>query len=145
MKKQITLIILLALLVSCASGCGGGGETPSDIVKAFYRAGNEGNYAKANSYMSVHFQAGMQIASPGIMPSFEEQMDAATKMGDITRIEITGGEKFGVGQPAMVYLTLYFRDGSQEKDIVTLRQEDERWKIVMSTWLMSAQTMELIR
>lgn len=139
MKKVITRMVVLALLVSFVNGCTGGGESPSDVVKAFYKAGNEGNYAKAKSYLSIHTQMTMEMIPE--MSSFEEQMDAATKGGKIARIEIKGGEKGD--SVAIVYLTLYFKDGSQEQDVIELSKEEGKWKIYMSTWLMQAPFMEL--
>ncbi|PIP49076.1 MAG: hypothetical protein COX14_01210 [Chloroflexi bacterium CG23_combo_of_CG06-09_8_20_14_all_45_10] len=138
MKKGVALIAVLVLLSLLVSGCGGG--SPSDAVKAFYKAGNEGNYAKAKSYLSIHTQMAMEMWPLG-MPSFEEQMDAATKEGTIARIDIKGGEEYGY--MAILYLTLHYRDGSQEKDTVQLKKEDGKWKIYMSSLLMIASYKEL--
>jgi len=68
-------------------------------------------------------------------------MDAATKEGTIARIDIKGGEEYGY--MAILYLTLHYRDGSQEKDTVQLKKEDGKWKIYMSSLLMIASYKEL--
>jgi len=139
MKKGAGLVAVLVLLSFLLSGCGGG--SPTDVTNAFYKAGNEGNYAKAKSYLSIHSEMGWESMRPLGMPPFEDAMDAATKEGTIARIEIKGGQK--MGYYTVVYLTLYYKDGSQEEDTIQLLKEDGRWKIYISTLLMSAWTKGL--
>lgn len=93
------------------------------LLKLSTKQVTKGNYKKARGYLSIHSQMAMEYMKPlPGMPSFEEQMDAATKEGTIARIEIKGGEKFD--HQAVVYLTLYYKDGSQEQDAITLLKGD---------------------
>lgn len=135
MKKYVYLIILSTLMLLLMTACGGPrGESPTDVVKAFYKAGNEGDYAKAKNYLSIHTQMALENMRSLGMLSFEEQMDVVTKEGTIARIEIKGGQE--AGHVVVVYVTLYYKDGTREQDVVTLLKENEKWKIYKSTLLM---------
>ena len=135
MKRIIILMIVLALLTLSTCACGGGGSA-SDVAKAFYKAGNGGDYEKAKSYLSIHAQMGLEALSPLGM-AFESAMDAATKDGTIVRIQVKGGEEYPGGYQASMYLTLHYADGSQEQDFLMLQKEDGRWKILESTLLIT--------
>jgi hypothetical protein len=133
MKRLTTLVVALGLLASLATGCGGG--SPSDVAKAFYRTGNEGNYAKAESYMSINMQMAFEMVGLGM--DFENAMDVATRYGTIAQIEVRGVEEYPGGYQAMVYLTLHYTDGSEAQDYLMLQKEDGNWKIMQSSLLIT--------
>jgi len=142
MKKCVTLI-LLALVSLLAYGCSGGGS-PSDVAKAFYKAGNEGSYEKAESYLSISMKMAFEMGAFGGVGftggsglEFENMMDGATKDGTIAQIEVKGGEEYPGGYQAMVYLTLHYTDGSQAQDVLMLQKEDGNWKIMQSSLLLT--------
>ncbi|MBA7546838.1 hypothetical protein ES705_39237 [subsurface metagenome] len=142
MKKRFALI-LFALVVSLVSGCSGGGS-PSDVAKDFYKAGNDGNYEKAESYLSISMEMAFEMGAFGGVGftggsglEFENMMDGATKDGTIARIEVKGGEEYPGGYQAMVYLTLHYTDGSRAQDVLMLQKEDGNWKILQSTLLLT--------
>lgn len=142
MKKCVTLI-LLALVSLLAYGCSGGGS-PSDVAKTFYKAGNEGNYEKAESYLSISMKMAFEMGAFGGVGftggsglEFENMMDGATKDGTIAQIEVKGGEEYPGGYQAMVYLTLHYTDGSQAQDVLMLQKEDGNWKIMQSSLLIT--------
>ncbi|MDO9333386.1 MAG: DUF4878 domain-containing protein [Dehalococcoidales bacterium] len=134
MKKCIALA-LFALVPLLAYGCGGG--SPSDVAKAFYKAGNEGNYSKAEGYLS--FEARVVYKQPmfGVTQSFDNQMDAVTKAGTITRIDVEEGKDYG--GYAVVLVTLHYANGGQASDTLALLKEDGQWRIVTSTLLLTAR------
>ncbi len=133
MKKLTTLVVALGLITSLASGCGGG--SASDVAKAFYRAGNEGDYAKAKSYMAINMQ--MAFEMPGLGMDYENAMDGATKDGTIAQIEVKGVEEYPGGYTTVVYLTLHYTDGSQAQDVLLLQKEGGNWKIMQSSLFMT--------
>ena len=134
MKKCFALV-LLALVPLLAYGCGGG--SPSDVAKAFYKAGNAGKYSEAESYLS--FEARVVYRQPpmfGVTQSFDNQMDAVTKGGTITRIDVEEGKDYG--GYAVVLVTLHYDDGGQASDTLSLLKEDGQWRIVTSALLLTA-------
>ena len=134
MKKRIALA-LLAMVPLLVYGCGGG--SPSDVAKAFYKAGNEGNYSEAESYLSFEARAVYRQPVFGLTQSFDNQMDAVTKGGTITRIDVEEGKDYG--GYAVVLVTLHYADGGQASDTLSLLKEDGRWRIVTSALLLTAR------
>jgi hypothetical protein len=121
----VVAVVIVALLIA-------GRGSPVDVAMAFYRAGNEGNYEKAATYLFPSIERAWEML-PSIR-RFDTAMDAATKDGTITRIEAT--ETIEVGGVATVWLTLDYRDGSREEDILTLMKVDGEWRVYMSTLLL---------
>ena len=143
MKKCFGLVLSI-LVVLLAYGCGGGGGSASDVAKGFYRAGNEGNYEKAESYLSSSMKMVFDMgvlggvgSSGGSSLAFENMMDGTTKNGTISQIEVTGGDEFIADVQAMVYLTLHYTDGTQAQDVLMLQKSDGNWKIMQSTLLVT--------
>lgn len=127
MKIGIALLTFLGFTVILLSGCGGGkGDSPSEVVKAFYMAANEGDYSKAKSYLLREYVIALEASV-----RFEQLMNIKTQNGSIMRIEIRD-EKELPGSPPMVMasLTIHFKDGSQMYDAITLTKEKGAWKIV---------------
>ncbi len=136
MKKVITVLVLVLIGSLTITGCPGVGESPSDVAKAFYKAGNEGDYEKAFSYLSIHIQMAYKMPGAGLVfGKFDNAMDGVTKNGTIKRIEVEGGEEFPGGHQAVIYVTLHYADGDKKQDVLTLQKEDGRWKIIMSILL----------
>ncbi len=142
--KKFVVLMLLVLASLLVYGCGGGGGSAPDVAKAFYKAGNAGNYEKAESYLSftmtMVFDMGILGgvgSSGGSSLAFENMMDGTTKNGTISKIEVTGGEEFIADVQAMVYLTLHYTDGTQAQDVLMLQKSDGNWKIMQSTLLVT--------
>ena len=135
MKTAITLVVALGLLASVVSGCGGG--SPSDVAKAFYKAGNEGNYSEAEGYLSFEARAVYRQPMFGVTQSFDNQMGAVTKGGTITRVDVEEGKDYG--GYAVVLVTLHYANGGQASDTLSLLKEGGRWRIVTSTLLLTAR------
>lgn len=131
MKRVVIVTLLLAIVATVAAGCAG--ELPADVAKAFYRAGNEGNYAKAESYLAA--EARMAFEMVPMMGRFDNAMDAVTRGGTITRIEVEEGVEYA-GAFATVMVTLHYADGSQESDVLQLVKQDGKWRISQSSLLM---------
>lgn len=85
-KRCLLMGLALILLVGVGgvTGCGGGGSSPSAVVKAFYSAINAGDFDKADEYLA-----------PG---DSVKGLDLCQFAGKIERIEILYediGEMFG--------------------------------------------------
>ena len=119
------------------TGCGGGGGAPSNVAKAFYKAGNAGNYSEAESYLSFEARASYKEPLFGVAVRLDNQMDAVTKAGTITRIDVEEGKDYG--GYAVVLVTLHYANGGQASDTVALLKEDGRWRIITSTLLLIAR------
>lgn len=139
MNKKFIILIVLALIIIA------GGmifffqdESPTDVARAFYRAGNEGNYTRAKGYLAPEARMVFKMEMGGtiLIPRFDKAMDAATKGRTITQIEVV--EKVEHPGYVIVMLTLYYADGSQAQDFLQLRKVDGQWRILQSTLLLAA-------
>jgi len=130
-KRAVYAVIVISLLVGCLGviGCGRGGGSPAEVVKAFYMAANEAKYSEAEGYLSSETKELMKSPLVALGGGLKATVDMATKNGTIERIEITGERIRGEG--AMVYFTLYFEDGTQRSKAETLIHEGGRWKITI--------------
>ncbi len=108
-------------------------NSASGAATAFYKAGNKGDYTNAKNYLSVYVKAYYESNALGL--NFENAMDNVTKDGKITKIEVTGGEEYSQANQASVFLKLYYSDGSQKTDFLSLEKVDGRWKILISSLL----------
>jgi len=131
-RRIAGIVVGLSVIVVIAVLLLGGGESPTDVAIAFYRAANEGNYARAEGYLAPEVRMAWQMMP--MMPSFDTAVDGATKGGTITRIEVEEATEYG-RVSATVWLRLDYQDGSREQDVLTLTRVDRRWRIFTSTLL----------
>lgn len=133
--KIIGIAAVVIVIIIVVAAITGGSGSPADVAIAFYRAGNDGNYTKAYSYLTPETRMVWEMMG-GFGPRFDNSMDGATKSGTITRIEVTDAIQYD-GMSANVRLTLNYRDGSQRQDVLTLTKVDRRWRIFSSTLLLT--------
>jgi len=130
LKKILKVWALLGFagLTLLLAGCSG--ESPADVAVAFYQAANRGDYAKAEGYL--HSDHRMAIKA-GLW-NFPKTVDAVTKKGSIKRIQVeeVGNYEDGI---VKVMLRLFYADGTQDYDIMTLCKVDGHWKIALSKLL----------
>ena len=132
LKIGIIVGVVVVIIVIVALVRGGDGS-PIDTAMAFYRAGNEGNYNKAYTYLTTETQMAWEMMGM-MLPSFDNAMDDATRDGTITRIESKQAVEYS-GAYATVRLAIYYNDGDNTEDVLTLIKEDGRWKIFTSILL----------
>ena len=133
LKIGIIVGIVVVIVVVVALVRSGGGGSPIDTAMAFYKAGNEGNYDKAYAYLAPETQMSWEMLGM-MLPSFDNAMDDATRSGDISRIESKQAVEYS-GSYATVRLTIYYTDGDDTEDVLTLLKVDGRWKIFTSVLL----------
>lgn len=135
-KLKIAVIVgVVIVIVVVVALVRGGGGSPIDTAMAFYRAGNEGDYNKAYSYLAPETQMSWEMLGM-MMPSFDNAMDDATKGGDITRIESKQAIEYS-GAYATVRLTIEYGNGSQTEDVLTLMKVNGKWRIFTSVLLIT--------
>lgn len=132
--KLIGIVAAVIVIIVVVAVARGGGESPADVAIAFYRAGNDGSYTRAYNYLSPHTRMAWEMMG-ALAPRFDNSMDAATKRGSISRIEVTDAMLYG-GASATVRLTLHYRDGTRKQDVLTLTKVDGRWRVFSSTLLL---------
>ena len=128
----VGIVVVIVVVVALVRG---GGGSPIDTAMAFYRAGNEGNYDKAYSYLAPETQMSWEMLGM-MLPSFDNAMDDATRDGDIARIESKQAMEYS-GTSATVRLTIYYGDGDDTEDVLTLIKVDGRWRIFTSVLLIT--------
>jgi hypothetical protein len=132
----VTVIALAFLLVSCGKM---GQKSPSDVVKSFCMALNDGKYLEAEKYLEPSFLKDMKQAGAvdslasyqefGYYPTVElkEIWDEFTRNGTLERIEILKEEI--KGDMGKVNFRLYFKDGSTTENIAVAFKMSGIWKI----------------
>ncbi|MBT9143234.1 MAG: hypothetical protein DDT29_01633 [Dehalococcoidia bacterium] len=129
--KRVVILALLLAIVTVAGGCPPG-ESPADVARDFLWAGNEGDYARAKGYLIPETRMVFEMDP---MIRFDNAMDAATREGTITRIEVVE-EVVHADVSATVWLTLHYADETQESDTLSIVKRDGKWRIMTSTLLM---------
>jgi hypothetical protein len=106
-------------------------ETPSQAVKAFYMAANEGRYSEANGYISSDVRE--------LLDSFSTLMEVdtyefkkyfwvvLTRNGTVKEIEILKEDVRG--EYALVDWIIHFENGETEEMIEMMVKEDGQWKL----------------
>jgi len=129
-KQTLILVMLLSIGLLLLVGCGGSsGKSPSETVRAFYMAGNEGKYSDVEKYFSSDALILMKNEWAALTGGIKGSMDAVTRHGNIETVEITEEEVRGEG--AAVFYTIHYRNGDSEKDSEELIKEDGVWKITV--------------
>jgi len=131
---MIGIVAAVIVIIVVVAAVRGGGESPADVAIAFYRAGNDGSYTKAYNYLTPQTRMAWEMMG-AFAPRFDNSMDAATRKGTITRIEVTDAMQYGAAS-ATVRLTLHYRDATRKQDVLTLTKVDGRWRIFSSTLLL---------
>jgi hypothetical protein len=98
-------------------------QSPSEVVIAAYKAGNDGRYAETKKYFSSELLDGdyRTIASDS-----RDAWDRSTRDGTMERIEIIRENIRDT--KATVLFVLYFRDGSKKRFDEPLIKEKGLWK-----------------
>ncbi len=102
-------------------------QSPSEIVRSAYLAGNNGHYAETKKYLSSEFLDSLGGSWRNIAPGNMAAWDKMTKKGTIERFKFI--EEKIYGNKANVSFTLLFRDGSQGNINEQLIKENGAWKI----------------
>jgi hypothetical protein len=134
----VTVIAVTFLLVGCGKM---GQKSPSDVVKSFCMALNEGKYLEAEKYLEPSFFKDMKQAGAvdslasyqefGHYPTVElkEMWDEFTRNGTLERIEILKEKTKGdVGE---VDFRLYFKDGVTTDRKAIVFKMNNVWKIFL--------------
>ncbi len=97
-------------------------KSPEDVVKAFFKAANEGRYSEAEGYLTS--SAKMLMAAGGGVKNFA---DRESRDGKIETVEIVKVETRGEG--AKIYYKIHYTGGQTKDDDVSLIKENGEWKI----------------
>jgi len=122
-----------ALLVLCASliACKGSSmlqKSPSDVVKAFYAAANEGRYSDVKVFFSEGGKKLLDSDMAQLAGGIKGLCDKATKDGTIARVDIVKMDIRGEG--ATVIDNIIYKDGSSKNDDSNqLVMENGSWKL----------------
>jgi hypothetical protein len=116
---------MLLVAAVATTGPAGAGGTPSDVVKAFYKACNHGEYSKAEKLVTRDSLE--RMASLGIAGSLSAYCDGLTEKGTLKRIE-TVGEKVR-GEGTVVRLRFVYENGTVDEGREALIKRNGVWKI----------------
>jgi hypothetical protein len=121
-KKQILTAMALFLFLF-TSACSG--SSPGGVVKAFYKAVEDGNSQQAVGYFSdrVVNSFGLSKLEMGVNAQ-TEQIRALGGVRDVRILNETVRDN-----NAVVNVEVTYRDGSSTSERVSLVKEDGKWKI----------------
>lgn len=126
MKRFTGFLLITVIGILLTAACGLGSKTPSEVVKAFYAAANEGKYPEAEKYLSAETIKGMEgLGSRAAGEKF--MLDEMTKNGTIEKDEIL--QEQIQGETATVTHKVQFKDGSIKDGKETLIKESGEWKV----------------
>jgi hypothetical protein len=123
------LLAVSVLLVSCGSMPTPFQKSPGDVVKAFYRAANEGRYSEAEQMMSEDAKAFLKGELGQLAGGFKGIVDKMTKNGTIVSVDIEREQIRGEG--ATVTGKVSYKDGSSEEKGESLIKENGSWKLTV--------------
>jgi len=129
--RTMSFVALLIAVASCSkselnSDGDSSGDKPSGpvtAITAYLMAGNEGDYARAETYVSVGAQASLKR-----MGGIKSVLDTVTRAGTLKSIEVLSEKETDKAQ-VVVYLQFLFEDGRVSNGTYTLIQENGVWKI----------------
>jgi hypothetical protein len=127
LNRVLMIVPILGIVITGCDSIPVFRKSPADVVKATYKAANEGRYSEAEKYLSSDF-----LNSPwrGLgASSLKAQWDALTKNGSLETIEILKEDVRGEG--ARVHFRLHFKDGATQDSAEPLIQENGVWKITV--------------
>ncbi len=130
-SRTLSVLLLSVAIVNCSgseSDAESDGETskssaPVTAIKSFLMAGNEGDYAKAETYVSSGAQESLKR-----MGGAQTMLDMITRDRTLKDLEVISETPTEQGQ-VVVYLLLRFKDDQVSNGTYTLIQEGGAWKI----------------
>lgn len=120
------LIGSLFLLVLGAAPALSAQSSPTEVVKAFYTACNDGQYSKAEK-LATKESIDYLKATFALAGSLKGYCDQITEEGTLVRLEITGEKVRGEG--ARVTYNFLFKGGRKEPGEESLVKTDAGWRL----------------
>ncbi len=120
------LIGSLLLLTSGAAPTLPVQSTPTEVVKAFYSACNDGQYSKAEK-LATKESIDYLKATFALAGSLKGYCDQITEEGTLVRLEIIGEKVRGEG--ARVTYNFHFKGGRSEPGEESLVKTDAGWRL----------------
>lgn len=122
---SLTTITLLALAGLCASAPSFAQKTPTAIVKAFYKACNNGEYSKAERLVTKDSLE--RLADVGLADSLSGYCEDLTERGTLKKIDVLS-EKVR-RESAVVRFKFLYQNGSDDEGREVLIKRGGVWKI----------------
>jgi hypothetical protein len=127
--RSLVSVALVLILLSLFSACTPAPKSPSEVVKAFFAAGNAGKYSECDELLSLParnvFKEGSVAASGGLKGA----VDRKTRNGTVERVDILSEDTRGEGSE--VLCKVYFKGGESHEDEEELIKEKDGWKITV--------------
>lgn len=102
-------------------------KSPGQVVRAFYTAGNAGEYSEAEKYLSAEAVGYFNGPLGGLIGGLKKGIDTQTHNGTIAKIDILKEDIRGEG--ATVVYTITYKDKTTANFSDPLLKENGVWKI----------------
>ena len=126
-------IVFIAALIAAAvvTGCGAQTGDPEQVLKAFYKAANQGKYEEAKQYLSQEGIRKIEGPLGVLLGGWKRIMDKYTRGGTLEKVEVYDLNIRGEGATSMIQK--HFKDNSTQVLPVEFIKENGNWKISWST------------
>ena len=122
-RLPISMVIVGLLLTSCLFA----GKPPTEVVKGYYAAANEGRYADGEKYLSARTRKEIIEGLGAHEQGLKFMLDEVTKDRTIDRVDFLGEQI--VGDRATVDTKVLFRNGETQQGKTELVKEGGEWKV----------------
>lgn len=116
-----TIIAVICIFTGCTLN---DPQTPSEVVKAAYMAANNGNYEKADKYLSQELLSMSNLFFGGTKSIWDKNTHSKT----LKEIEIMN--EVVDGETAKINFIFHYQDESTKKENQTLKKVEGKWKMV---------------
>lgn len=123
MRRMLGLLVLLVIGIAPTLPAQ---STPTEVVKAFYAACNDGSYSKAEK-LATKESIDYLKATFALAGSVKGYCDQLTEEGTLVRLEITGEKVRGEG--ARVTFNFHFKGGRSEPGEEALVKTEAGWRV----------------
>ena len=129
---MVSIVMAMVLLVACNGASGpSSGSSPEEVIKAFYKAANDGKYEDAKQYLSEQSLRTVEGPLGALLGGWKGIVDNYTRDGTLDRVGVSDVNVRGDGASCTVIK--HFRGGSTERLDIDFIREAGIWKIAFST------------
>jgi len=127
MTYRVSLPIFIMIAGLLVSDCFRSGQSPAEVVKAFYAEANQGHYAEGEKFLSAKTRHELEAGLGSREQGRKMILDGETRNGTIDRVVVVT-ERVN-GDNATVVIKVIYRNGETWDGKRMLVKESGEWKV----------------